>query len=412
MKQLIDHIACLCGIDESGRLRVSGSAMNEMETLRDAWLLIDDGRIADYGTGPAPAIAPDDLRLNAKGGWVLPAFCDSHTHLVYADSREGEFLDKINGLSYEEIARRGGGILNSADRLHKAGEEELFRQALERIREIADKGTGLVEIKSGYGLTTADELKILRVIRRLRLEGPIAVRATFLGAHAVGRAFTGNQAGYVDYVCKDMLPAVAREGLADFCDVFCDHGFFTSEESRRILREAARFGMKPKLHADELALSGGTRVAVEVGATSVDHLEQIGDEEIRLLRESKVIPTLLPGASFFSNLPYSPARRMIDAGLPLALASDYNPGSSPSGDMRMVIALACIKMRLTPTEALWATTLNGAAALGLSADYGSITRGKRATLTITRPLPSLAFIPYAYTTPWIMDKIHDPIPCR
>ena len=335
---------------------------------------------------------------------LFPSFCDSHTHLVYAGSREQEFLDKINGLSYEEIARRGGGILNSADRLHAASEDELYATAMERVREIAAMGTGCVEIKSGYGLSTEDELKMLRVIRRIRENVPLEVRATFLGAHAVARAYRGRQGEYVDLVCREMLPAVAREGLADFIDVFCDEGFFTVAETERITGEGRKYGLRAKIHANELAVSGGVQAGVRCGALSVDHLESSGAEEIEALRGSDTMPTLLPGAAFFLGMGNPPAREMIRAGLGVALASDYNPGSSPSGNMRMVCSLASIRLRMTPREALCAATLNGAYAMGLSRDFGSITAGKVANFFLTRPMPSVEFFTYAYQTP-LIEKV-------
>ena len=309
----------------------------------------------------------------------------------------------FNGLSYEEIAARGGGILNSADQLHETSEDELYRQAMVRVREVMAKGTGAIEIKSGYGLTTDDELKMLRVIARIRESVPAIVRATFLGAHAVGRAYAGRQKDYVDLIISEMIPRVAAEGLADFVDVFCDEGFFTVEETDRILTAAARFGLKPKIHANELANSGGVQVGVRHGALSVDHLERMGADEIEALRGSHTIPTMLPGASFFLGMPYAPARDAIRAGLPVALASDYNPGSSPSGDMRFVMALGCIRMRLTPAEALSAVTVNGAAAMGVSDIAGSITEGKTSSFFITEPMPSLAYLPYSYTSPLIRE---------
>lgn len=402
MRLLVENIAKIVGVDRSGRLRAAGAEMDRAETIDDGWVLADGGRIAAFGTrAELPADLRVDERVDARGGMLFPSFCDSHTHLVYAGSREQEFLDKIRGLSYEEIARRGGGILNSADRLHATTEEELYRQALARVEEIALKGTGAVEIKSGYGLTVEDELKMLRVIRRLRETTPLEVRATFLGAHAVGRAYRGRQAEYVDLVCREMLPAVAREGLADFVDVFCDEGFFTVDETRRILREGAKYGLRAKIHANELAVSGGVQAGVAEGALSVDHLERMGDEEIEALRGSETMPTMLPGAAFFLGMSYPPARRMIDAGLAVALASDYNPGSSPSGDMRMVCALASIRMRMTPAEAFCAATLNSACAMGLSRDFGSIAVGKVANFFLTEPMPSPEFLLYAYTTPLI-----------
>ena len=401
---LIVNIAAIQGIVSSEHNRLAGADMESVpEVMADAWLRVEDGRIA--GFGPMSSLAGRDMEcqevVDARGGMLLPSFCDSHTHVVYAGSRDGEFLDKINGLSYEEIARRGGGILNSADRLHDTSEDELYRQAMERVNEVIAKGTGAIEIKSGYGLTTDDELKMLRVIARIKESTPAVVKSTFLGAHAVGRAYAGRQGEYVGLIVDEMLPRVAAEGLADYVDVFCDEGFFTVEDTDRILTAAARYGIAPKIHANELANSGGVQVGIKHGALSVDHLERMGADEIEALRHSDTIPTMLPGASFFLGMPYAPARDAIAAGLPVALASDYNPGSSPSGDMRMVMALGCIKMRLTPQQALTATTINGAAAMGVSGEMGSIAVGKRASFFITKPVPSLAFIPYSYTTPLI-----------
>ena len=401
MRTLVDNIGCIFGIERQGRLRLCGEEMGSMETLEDAWLLVEDGRIAAFGSASEGMPENVDRRVDAGGGMLFPSFCDSHTHLVYAGSREQEFLDKINGLSYEEIARRGGGILNSADRLHAASEDELYATAMERVREIAAMGTGCVEIKSGYGLSTEDELKMLRVIRRIRESVPLEVRATFLGAHAVARAYRGRQGEYVDLVCREMLPAVAREGLADFVDVFCDEGFFTIAETERIIEEGRKYGLRAKIHANELAVSGGVQLGVRCGALSVDHLESSGAEEIEALRGSETMPTLLPGAAFFLGMSNPPAREMIRAGLGVALASDYNPGSSPSGNMRMVCSLASIRLRMTPREALCAATLNGAYAMGLSRDFGSITPGKVANFFLTRPLPSVEFFTYAYQTPLI-----------
>ena len=404
MNLLIKNIGTIVGIDESGRTRVSGKAMDEIAMLENAWLLTDGTRIKDYGTMDNIPDADGNEVIDAQEGWLFPSFCDSHTHIVYAGSREQEFLDKINGLSYEEIAKRGGGILNSADRLHDTPEEELYRQAMERIDEIVAMGTGLVEIKSGYGLTLEDELKILRVIRRIRETAPLEVRATFLGAHAVGRAYKGRQSEYVEHVCNDMIPAVAKEGLADYVDVFCDRGFFTTEETAKIIERGARYGLRAKIHANELAVSGGVEVGVEHDALSVDHLESMGDEQIEALSGSDTMPTMLPGCAFFLGITYPPARKMIDAGLAVALASDYNPGTAPSGNMRFVTSLASIKMKMTPAEALNAATLNSACAMGESKDFGSITRGKMANFYITKPLPSLAFMPYAHQTP-IIERI-------
>ena len=405
MSLLVKNIGCIVGIDESGRTRVAGKEMAETGMLENAWLLTDGERICDYGTMDClPAMDGCEV-IDAKGGWLFPSFCDSHTHIVYAGSREQEFLDKINGLSYEEIAKRGGGILNSADRLHDTSEDELYSQAMERINEIVSMGTGLVEIKSGYGLTLEDELKILRVIRRIKENAPLAVRATFLGAHAVGRAYKGRQSDYVEHVCNDMVPAVVAEKLADFIDVFCDKGFFTVEETAKIIETGAKYGLRAKIHANELAVSGGVEVGVGHNALSVDHLESMGDEQIEALKGSDTMPTMLPGCAFFLGISYPPARRMIDSGLAVALASDYNPGTAPSGNMRFVASLASIKMKMTPAEALNAATLNSACAMGESKDYGSITRGKVANFYITKPLPSLAYLPYAHQTPVIKEII-------
>lgn len=398
MKTLITNIGILAGTTETSLLQRKGSEMKVFETHKNAWLLVEDGFFKDWGTDSPPNIADADI-INAEGGAVLPSFCDSHTHLVYADSREQEFVDKIKGLSYEEIARRGGGILNSTDRLHQMSEDELYEQSMHRIDEIIRKGTGAVEIKSGYGLRTEDELKMLRVIRRIRETSPIKVVSTFLGAHAVARGMT--QKDYVELVISEMIPAVAS--LADFIDVFCDRGFFTPEETARILEAGAHYGLRPKIHGQELADSGGVEVAVKHQALSVDHLESMTDHDIKLLHNSDTMPTCLPGTSFFLNMPFAPARKMIDEGLGIAIASDYNPGSTPSGDMRFCVSLACIKMRLLPEEAFNAVSINSAYAMGVSDKYGSIAKGKVANFLITRPLPSLAYIPYAYTQPIIRE---------
>ena len=401
MSILIQNIAHLFGILPAGVERLQGKEMAHVETIDDAWLSIEGGRIIDFGPMSSLPETGHFEVIDAEGGSVMPCFCDPHTHLVYAGSREQEFVDKIQGLSYAEIARRGGGILNSVDLLHRLTEQELYEQAMHRMKEIEAKGTGCVEIKSGYGLSTEDELKILRVIRRISQASRVKVVSTFLGAHAVSRAYKGRQSDYVRLVIDEMIPAVGNKGLADYIDVFCDEGFFTPEETARILEAGARYGMRPKIHADELAASGGVRVAVNHQALSVDHLESMPDEEIDLLLGTTTMPTCLPGTSFFLNMPYAPVRRMIDRGLGIALASDYNPGSTPSGDMKFVMSLGCIKLRLLPEEAFNAVTINAAYAMGLSHDYGSITIGKKAHLILTHPIPSLAFIPYSYTTPVI-----------
>lgn len=404
MKQtLIQNIGILAGIQDEETRCLCGDDMQKFKMLKDAWLLIEDGMIKDFGKMSKQQVIVGDTAdvVDAQGGALLPSFCDSHTHLVYADSREQEFVDKIRGLSYAEIARRGGGILNSADRLHELSEEELYQQAMQRVEEIIRKGTGAVEIKSGYGLNTKDELKMLRVIRRIRETSPIKVVSTFLGAHAVARGM--KQADYVNLVINEMIPEVGRQGLADYIDVFCDKGFFTYEETVRILEAGDKWGLRGKIHGQELDDSGGVEAAVRCHALSVDHLESMTDRDICLLKEmgKDTIPTVLPGTSFFLNMPYAPARKMIEHGLPVALASDYNPGSTPSGDMKFVVSLACIKMRLLPGEAMNAATLNSACAMGLSDRFGSITRGKVANFLITEPIPSLEYIPYAYTKPLI-----------
>ena len=402
---LIYNIKELAGLNLKGYKVLRGEEMKILDTLHDAWLLIEDGLIKDYGEMATLGDVVADSRMDACGSCVIPAFCDSHTHIVNAGSREEEFVDKIKGLSYAEIAKRGGGILNSADRLHEMSEDELFEKSLKRVHEVMKKGTGALEIKSGYGLKTEDELKMLRVIRRIRNTVPIPIVATFLGAHAVGREYVGRQKEYVDLVVNEMIPEVARQGLADYIDVFCDKGFFTPEETDRILKAGAEYGMRGKIHGQELADSGGVEVAVKNNALSVDHLESMTNEDIELLKHSDTMPTTLPGTSFFLNMSYAPARRMIDEGLPVAIASDYNPGSTPSGDMKSVVSLACIKQRLMPAEAINAATINGAYAMGLSDVCGTIEKGKYANLIITEPIPSINFIPYAYTTPIIRNVL-------
>ena len=390
---LFRNIGELAGIAPEGLLRRQGAEMADAGILHDAWLAVEDGRIVDYGTGQAPEA---DEVIDARCGMILPTFCDSHTHLVYAGCRDGEFLDKINGLSYEQIAARGGGILNSSDLLNATSEDELLAQSIERVREVLAMGTGALEIKSGYGLNPEGEMKMLRVIRRIRESVPASVRATFLGAHAVGRGYT--QGEYVQAVI-DMMPQAAE--LADYVDVFCDEGFFTPAETERILKAGARHGLRGKIHANELAVSGGVQAGVRHNALSVDHLERTTDTEIEALRGRETMPVMLPGTSFFLGIPYGRAKDYIKAGIGLALASDYNPGSSPSGDMRFVMALACIHMRLTPAEALNAVTMNGAYAMGVSDITGSITRGKRADFILTQPGWTLTKLPYLHHTPYI-----------
>lgn len=397
---LITNIKELCGIVEDGSLMKAGAAMSEVGRIKNAYLYIKGSKIADYGTMDSPKmqqyLATEKRVVDAKGGLVLPAFCDSHTHLVYANSREMEFCDKIRGLSYEEIAKRGGGILNSAKATAAASEDELYESAMMRLEEIMRMGTGAVEIKSGYGLTTESELKMLRVIRRLKENSPMTIKSNFLGAHGIPMEYRGHQEDYVDLVINEMIPMVAAEDLADFIDVFCDKGFFTCEDTERILMQGIKYGMRPKIHANEMAVSGGVQVGVKYGAISVDHLEQMGKAEIDALKGSETMPTVLPGCAFFLNLPLSPVRDMINAGLPVAMASDFNPGTSPSGNMQFVLSCACIRYRMTPEEALNATTLNTAYAMGVSEELGSITKGKVANVIITKPMTQLEFMPYYY----------------
>lgn len=398
---LIKNIKTLVGILPQGVLRLCGSEMNTLNTLDNAYLMVEDGLIKEFGNmEQCPDYKGDTI--DASGKMVFPSFCDSHTHIVFAGSREGEFLDKINGLSYEEIAKRGGGILNSARLLHETSEDELYRQALRRLKMVIGFGTGAIEIKSGYGLSTEDELKMLRVIKRLSQATPATVKATFLGAHAFPQEYkNGREDEYIDLLCNEMLPKVAEQQLAEYVDVFCDKGFFTVEQTARILETAQKYGIRGKIHANELDFSGGVQVGVRYNALSVDHLESSGEKEIEALKGSETMPTGLPGCSFFLNLPYAPLKQMINSGLSVALATDFNPGSTPSGNMKMVLSLACIKMRLTPAQAINAATINGAYALGISDTLGSITAGKAANLFITTEIPSIAYIPYSYTEPMV-----------
>jgi imidazolonepropionase len=369
--------------------------MAELPILSNAYLAIQDGTIQEFGSmSDLPTGKSATKVIDATDRFVFPSFVDSHTHLVFAASREEEFVMKIKGATYEEIAAKGGGILNSAKRLQQTSEDELFERAMIRVNEIIRTGTGAVEIKSGYGLTVEDELKMLRVARRIAAESPLTVKTTFLGAHAVPKDTTKED--YINTILNEMIPAVAEDRLADYIDVFCEQGFFTMDETERIVEEGKRFGMRPRIHANQLYRSGGVQVGVKTNAISVDHLENIGLEEIECLMNSSVMPTTLPGAAFFLGLPYTPARKIIGAGLPLAIASDYNPGSSPSGNMLFMVALSCIKMKMTPEEAINAATINTAAALELQSTHGTITEGKVANVFITKPIPSVAFLPYAF----------------
>lgn len=403
MGLLIRNIKGIIQVENEPVLKVCGKEMSVINTISDAWLLIRDGLIADFGTMKeldAKKIVTDtsgkDDEIDASGRFVFPSFCDSHTHLVYAGSREAEFTDKIRGLSYEEIAERGGGILNSARILHETSEDDLFIQSMSRVNEIIQSGTGAVEIKSGYGLTVNDELKMLRVIRRISESSPVEVKSTFLGAHAIPAIFKNDREKYIDLVINDMIPVVASEQLADYIDVFCDRGFFTTEETEMILMAGMKYGLTPKIHANELDFSGGVQTGIKYNALSVDHLERTGDAEIEALKESDTMPTLLPGSAFFLSLPDPPVRKLISAGLPVAMASDYNPGSSPSGNMKFIMSLGCIRLKMLPEEVINAVTINSAYAMGLSETHGSIARGKVANIFITKQIPSYQFVPYAF----------------
>jgi len=404
MRLVLKNIDKLLGADNEPTPFVAGARMEQINVIEDAWLVIEQEKIVCFGTGEVVPFTDDEV-LDCKGGMVMPAFCDSHTHLVYAGSREKEYEDKIRGLSYEEIAKRGGGILNSAALLASTGENQLFDQSLPRVREIMKSGTGAVEIKSGYGLNARDELKMLRVIKRLGQETPLTIKSTFLGAHAFPEAYKDNRDQYVQLVVDKMIPAVAEEHLADYIDVFCDSGFFSVEQTDRILETGQKYGLIPKIHANELDYSGGIQVGVKYKARSVDHLEYVGPNELNALKSGKTMPTLLPGASFFLGLEYAPARKLIEAGLPVALASDYNPGSSPSGNMEFVMSLGITQLKMLPHEVFHAVTQNSAYAMGVDEILGSITPGKLANLIITVPMPGFGFMPYSYGTSQIQKVI-------
>ena len=396
MRTLIKNIKELVQVEYQPKLRVCGKDMAQMETVKNAYLIIEDGRIAAFGPMTELKEQPFDHEVDATGRMVLPSFCDSHTHLVYAGSREIEYIDKIRGLSYEEIAKRGGGILNSAARVQQASEQQLYDDAMTRLDTIIRYGTGAVEIKSGYGMTPEAELKMLRVIRRLKENSPLTIKSTLLGAHGIPMEFRGCQEKFVDLVIERMIPQAAEEGLADYIDVFCDAGFFTVEDTDRMLEAGAKYGMRPKIHANEMACSGGIQCAVMHNALSCDHLEYTGDEEIACLLGSETMPTVLPGAAFFLNMQHAPVRKMMQAGLPVAMASDFNPGSSPSGNMQLILSFACVNYRMLPEEAINATTINSGYAMGVSGMLGSIAVGKKANFYITTPIPTYEYLPYAY----------------
>ncbi len=403
MSILISNIKLLVQVEDPAASALKrGAEMSELNVIQNAFLFIDDGKIAGFGKMEelSASIQNADVneRIDASGKMVFPSFVDSHTHLVYPSSREVEYVDKIKGLSYEEIARRGGGILNSAKKMAALSEEELLKDALQRLDEIIRYGTGAVEIKSGYGLTPESELKMLRVIKKLKEISPLTIKATFLGAHAVPMQFRGQQEKYVDQVIHEMLPQVAEEGLADYIDVFCDTGFFTVEDTERILEAGLKYGLRGKIHANELDYSGGTQAGVRYNALSVDHLEFTGEDEINALLHSETMPTVLPGAAFFLGMRYAPVRKMIDAGLPVAMASDFNPGSSPSGNMQLILSMACILYRMLPEEAINATTINTAYAMGVEQELGTIAVGKKANVFMTKEIPTLEYLPYYYGT--------------
>ena len=402
MAVLIKNIKKLVQVETAPIPFRAGSEMSNLPCIDDAYLLVvgdkiyDFGKMSDFSEKMLEKIDEPIETVDATGRMVFPTFCDSHSHIVYAGSREIEYIDKIKGLSYEEIAKRGGGILNSVDRLRAASEDELFADAWNRLEEVASFGTGAIEIKSGYGLDTENEIKMLRVIRRLKEKSPLTIKANFLGAHAVPREYIGRQTEYVDLIINEMIPMVAAEELADYVDVFCDRGFFTPEDTERILMQGIKYGLQPKIHANELDYSGGIQVGVKYNARSVDHIEYTGDEEIAALLGSETMPTILPGAAFFLGMVYAPARKMIEAGLPVAMAGDYNPGSCPSGNMQFVLSMGCIKYGMIPEEAINATTINSAYAMGVEDVLGTITKGKIANFFITKPISTIEFMPYAY----------------
>lgn len=413
MKRLFTNIGKLVQVEQGEPLlKRSGKEMSSLSVIDDAYMAVDGELISDFGSMDTLKILAEngieywqenqaDEIVDLKGATVLPGFCDSHTHLVYSGSREREFIDKVKGLSYKEIAARGGGILNSAALLGKTSEEELLRQTLVRAKEIINHGTTAVEIKSGYGLNPEDEIKMLRVARRIGLETPLTVKTTFLGAHAVPERFAVRREEYVNEIINEMIPVIASEELADFIDVFTEDGFFTVEETDRILNAGMKYGLRAKVHANQMSFSGGVQIGVKYNAISVDHLEFTGDDEFKLLSNSETMATLLPGSTFFLEMDYAPARKMIDSGMAVALATNYNPGSSPYGDMRFMMALAALKYKMTTEEIINAVTINGACAMDLSENHGSITRGKRADFIVAKDIPSLDFLPYTFTSPLV-----------
>jgi len=407
MQTLIINIKELLQVRENTIDKVSGSEMAILPTIKNAYLLITNGTIAAFGSMEDCPKINVDKTIDASGKIVLPSWCDSHTHLVYAGNREQEFVDRINGLTYEEIAHRGGGILNSAKKLNETSEEEIYNQSKVRLKEIIQQGTGAVEIKSGYGLTLEGELKILRVIKKLAENYPIIIKATFLGAHAFPSEFKENHSGYLDMIIHEMLPKIAEEKLADYIDAFCETGYFSVEETEQIMKAGNQYGLRSKIHVNQFTAINGIEACVKHKALSVDHLEIVTDEDIEVLKNTETMPVALPTCSYFISIPYTPARKIISAGLPLALASDFNPGTSPSGNMNFVVATACIKMKMTPEEAINAATINGAYAMGISETHGSITIGKKANLIITKPMNSFYELPYAFGSNLIEQVILD-----
>ena len=396
MKLLLLNIKELLQVRENPPSKVAGKDMATLPTLKNAWLLVQEGKIKNYGSMDALPVMEGFKTIDCKGKIVLPAWCDSHSHLVYAGNREQEFVDRIKGHSYQEIAANGGGILNSAKKLQETTEEALYNQSAKRLEEVMRLGTGAIEIKSGYGLTTAAEMKMLRVAKKLASNYPIAVKTTFLGAHAVPAEYKDNKEGYMDLVCGEMLEKISEANLADYVDIFCEDGYFTVADTERLLEAAKKHGLLPKIHVNQFNAIGGVAAGVKYNALSVDHLEVLTAADIDALTGSETMPVALPSCSYFLSIPYTPGRDLIEAGLPLALATDYNPGSTPSGNMNFVVATACIKMKLTPEEAINAATINGAYAMGLSETHGTITKGKVANLIITKPIPSYGFLPYAF----------------
>jgi len=396
MITLITNIQELLQVRETSITKVSGFEMAKLPTIKNAFLVLKNNLIEDFGSMDNLPKINADKTIDATGKVVLPSWCDSHTHIVYAGNREQEFVDRINGLSYEEIANRGGGILNSAKKLNETSEEEIYEQSKIRLEEVMHLGTGAVEIKSGYGLTVDGELKMLRVIKKLAENYPIAIKATFLGAHAFPTHYKDDKAGYLDEIINEMLPEISKNNLADYVDVFCESGYFSVEETEKIMEAGLAFGLKPKIHVNQFNSIGGIQAGVKFNALSVDHLEIMNPEDIQALKDTETMPVALPSCSYFLSIPYTPAREMIKAGLPLALATDFNPGSTPSGNMNFVVATACIKMKMTPEEAINAATINGAYAMGLSETHGSITKGKKANLILTKPISSYYQIPYAF----------------